>query len=105
MKIKDKSVRVDFHQSIWAALFQLDLISMQLTGKQIVITSGSEEGTKHGITSLHYAGCAVDIRSKHYTEAQVAQIIAKFKSDFNTPDFDIIYEGNHIHIEYQPKRR
>ncbi len=73
-----------------------------------VITSGSEQGVNHSKTSLHYAGAAVDIRTIDQITGKrfsgMTQVFNQIKAALNC-DFDLIDEGNHLHLEYQPKRR
>lgn len=68
-------------------------------GKECILTSVID-GT-HQSGSLHYIGCAVDIRSRHLAEPNEVVTLLRTALD---DDFDVIYEGDHIHIEYQPKR-
>lgn len=86
-------------------------------GLPCVITSAND--AKHSTTSLHYVGAAVDIRTRnikevfsHRAEAdqakkadEAAREIVKKLNDSLGLDFDVILEKDHIHIEYQPKRR
>lgn len=56
---------------------------------------------KHGETSLHYAGFAVDI--DHHDPGSFPWIREKLV-DRLTVEFDVVVEATHIHIEFQPKR-
>lgn len=71
-------------------------------GVNCVITSAND--AVHSNTSLHYNGCALDFRIKHI-ELMTAKEIVRKANDALGQDFDIILESNHIHAEYQPKRR
>ena len=72
-------------------------------GYDLVITSLTDG--KHSRTSLHYSGCAVDLRTRHMgTEEDKAEIATLIKDSLG-PDYDVILESTHIHIEWQPKRR
>jgi len=109
MKIKDNTIRIDFSPPLIYGLNQFDLISQIIAAEQAVITSGSEETTRHSLTSLHYSGNAVDLRSKIYTPEEKRQIRDQFQLDCKQ-DFDLILEhegeiNEHFHLEYQPKRR
>lgn len=64
---------------------------------ELVITS-TYEGT-HGAGSLHYSNDAVDIREEHFTGDITAKRIKKALGS----SFDVVLEGDHIHIEYDPK--
>lgn len=77
-------------------------------GLNCVITSGSEQGVHHSKTSLHYTGAALDIRTTDQMTGErfkgMSQVFNEIKAALNC-DFDLIDEGNHLHLEYQPKRR
>ena len=54
----------------------------------------------HMVNSLHYKGCAIDIRSRDMKDPL---IVSKGLNNILGPDFDVIFEGDHIHIEYDKK--
>lgn len=66
----------------------------------ITLTSGTD-GT-HSRGSLHYVGCAVDIRTHNVETAKLKPLrdeIARRLGD----EFDVVLETTHIHVEFQPK--
>lgn len=65
-----------------------------------VITS-CKEG-KHMDKSLHYKGLAVDIRSRDIPLQTAAALIATCKEALGA-QFDLVVEGDHWHLEYDPK--
>jgi len=54
----------------------------------------------HSRTSLHNVGFAIDIRTSNLKQPK--DVTQKLKAILSA-EFDVILEGNHIHIEYQPK--
>jgi len=64
---------------------------------ELVITS-TYEGT-HSPGSLHYANQAFDLRLPvpHYPD------FVPFLRELLGPNFDVVFETNHIHVEYDPK--
>ena len=54
----------------------------------------------HGDITLHYDGWAFDIKFPKHSSIQ--DIVAEIKEVLG-PDFDIIVESDHFHIEYDPK--
>lgn len=62
---------------------------------------------RHSANSLHYAGAAADIRTLDITEQYSPhEIAARIKESLGSnPDYDIVVEKTHIHIEFQPKFR
>jgi hypothetical protein len=58
---------------------------------------------KHMAGSLHYAGAAIDVRTRDIPLADVQKLIARIKVCL-ADDFDVLLEVDHIHIEFQPKQ-
>ena len=70
-------------------------------GLDVVITSGVD-GTHHP-NSLHYDGKALDLRTFHIeTETDREDIQMVLVSKLGA-DFDVLFEKDHFHIEYDPK--
>jgi hypothetical protein len=70
----------------------------QRHGSELVVTSVMD-GT-HSRGSLHYAGCAVDLRTWHLDDiAAAAQELREALGE----DFDVVVEASHVHLEYQAK--
>jgi len=74
---------------MWEMLFDIKPLFVKL-----VITSGLDG--KHMKNSLHYAGLAVDIRTRHINKP--LEIYEKIKIRLGNK-FDVIYYDTHIHIE------
>jgi len=116
LKTKDDTVETNFHPRLTALLFELNKAYITWDA-ELIITSGSEHSAKHSFTSLHYADpcCAVDLRSwaiGRIPEAEdqleiLTQIAIRFCANAGIPPnwVEVILESDHIHIEYQPKRR
>lgn len=58
---------------------------------------------KHMPGSLHYVGCAVDFRIRDIPQEQREPLRASIARRL-TSDYDVVLEGDHFHIEYQPKQ-
>ncbi|MFH2057789.1 MAG: hypothetical protein ABIJ59_02685 [Pseudomonadota bacterium] len=67
-------------------------------GEDLYITA-KRDGL-HGLGSLHYEGLAFDFR---YPKKEISDFISKIRSAAG-PGFDVIAEGNHIHVEWDPKQ-
>ena len=63
-----------------------------------VVTS-TYEGD-HSSSSLHYANLAIDIRFKTFHGKEITAGVLK---DILGKGFDVIEEGTHIHVEWDPK--
>lgn len=66
--------------------------------KTLVVTSGLE-GT-HSAGSLHYYGFALDFRTRFFTPAQKKEVAKELQTLLGS-DYDVVLEGNHLHVEYQ----
>ena len=80
-------------------LWALDRCLETATG-DVVVTSA--RGDRHSRASLHYAGHAVDLRTRNLSQDQIRNWITDLREVLN--DYDIVFEGSHLHIEYQPKK-
>lgn len=74
----------------------------QRFGSDVMITSAND--ANHSATSLHYAGCAVDIRNWYVNKDEWSEL-KKQIDEALTMDFDFVIESNHFHLEYQPKAK
>lgn len=69
-------------------------------GKTCWITSAND--SKHGPNSLHYKGKALDLRTRNLRPEQVHPIYTELKAALG-PQFDVVLETDHIHVEFDPK--
>lgn len=60
---------------------------------------------KHAPTSLHYAGAAVDLRTRDFESPAVAQKARDMIAEALGQDFDVVLEADHIHLESQARYR
>lgn len=69
-------------------------------GQDLVITS-ARDGI-HSVGSLHYYGRAVDLRDRYFADHIRPQVVQDLRVALGK-DYQVILEGNHIHVEYDPK--
>lgn len=69
-------------------------------GQECVITSCSDG--KHGLFSLHYKGKAMDFRTWGFNE-KGKQVLAEKVKEALGYQFDVVLEGTHLHVEFDPK--
>lgn len=62
----------------------------------------SARGDKHGAHSHHYKGLAIDLRRHHLTFPQVEKVRLHLKKQLG-PNYQVILEKDHYHIEYDPE--
>ena len=67
---------------------------------EFVITSGVDGN--HYMHSLHYTGLAYDYRTRDLTPGQQKMWTALIEERLG-PDFDVVLEEDHLHVEYDPK--
>lgn len=95
LKLKDSSVNVaDLVPELRDKLPALDQVYAEF-GTEMVITSGKDG--KHSEGSLHYEGKAVDLRIWN-----VLQVLVEKLHEELGPDYEVILEKDHIHIELDP---
>jgi hypothetical protein len=95
MRLKDDSVNVaDLVPQLRDKLPVMDRAYAEFN-TEMVITSG-KDGV-HGNNSLHYQGKAVDLRIWNVLQSLVGYLQSELG-----PDFEVILEKDHIHIEYDP---
>lgn len=72
-------------------------------GVDCVITSGNDG--RHSSKSRHYSGMALDLRVRNLPdpEADGRQIASELNEALGI-DFDVIFEGDHIHVEWEARR-
>lgn len=85
-------LRKEIRQAMWAA----DFVCWRY-GEELVITSCFEGLHKEG--SLHFKNRAFDMRSpRTYLNSIVDDL-----REFIGPDFDVVVESDHVHVEHDPK--
>jgi hypothetical protein len=87
--------------AIWYALGAANQAHWELTGHDVTVTSLNDG--QHMKTSLHYQGMAADIRTKDLTPAEATRLHKSLWLTLFPQGFDVLDEGDHIHIEYDPK--
>jgi len=72
----------------------------RLHGKELVITSVDD--SKHGKNTLHGSGSAFDCRTSYFMAGEAERVANEIRAKIDE-DFDIAFETDHLHIEYDPK--
>ncbi len=71
-------------------------------GYPTILTSGTE--SKHGKSSKHFIGYALDFRTARVgIDLDEAKILAGELRRCLGREFDVVTEDDHIHIEFDPK--
>lgn len=98
IKLKSDKVNLNnVHPKIYWAISQIGDIYEKVYGLDLTITSCRD--SKHGEGSLHYVGKAFDIR---IWGVATPERLTKLIQDRLGDDFDVVYEVNHIHCEFDP---
>ena len=91
----------DLHPVMQKALRKIEHIYRHYYKEDLICTS-KREGT-HSAGSLHYIGRAADFRyPKTMTDKQ--ELTQRVRASLG-PSFDVVPEGNHLHVELDPKPR
>jgi len=99
MRLKNGVIWAQMHPSMEHAWEVCERVTWSLFDRDAVITSG-REGT-HSETSLHYEGKALDLRTRDLDADEVERYRWELASKLGA-DYDIVVEGSHIHVEYDP---
>jgi len=70
-------------------------------GKDCIVTS-ARNGKHSAVFSRHYAGMAVDIRTRILSLQEVGSIHSKLTEKLGS-DYTVILEPTHLHIQYKPR--
>lgn len=99
MDLKDESVKVE--GTVWQIFHAALIVEAVLKdyGTELTITSAKDGKHKDG--SRHYDGRAIDVRTWKIKGREV-EAAAKIKAKLGK-DYDVVVEGDHIHVEYDPK--
>lgn len=97
--VVNNPVHLSASREIMDAMTIADELSLKISGKEIVITS-LLDGV-HSKGSLHYKGEAFDLRVWIYTEKQKKSLLYQLRKKLGI-NFDILDEGDHIHLEFDP---
>jgi len=122
MQTKTKNVQIDkLHPEIRNRIDVLDIVMKQYSGKEAVITSGHEGYQGDGVhgkpptwKSYHYLidskknilrefGQAIDVRSRDVIPPNIEDCLRSLRVIFPGHLFDVLYETNHFHIEFDPE--
>lgn len=99
-----KGVIVDHRTApeMWLAAFVVDrILRNNYSVPYTTITSGLDG--VHGKGSLHPKGKAFDFRTNDWPAGKHEQITTEIRKALG-PQYDVVYEGDHCHIEWEGPR-
>ena len=70
-------------------------------GHTLVITSGTEDVEHSAKHSRHYAGDALDLRNRYFSDKAKYQVVEELQLLLGD-NFVILLERTHIHVHYAP---
>lgn len=91
----------EYRQEVWYAIGVFEGVSREFLGKPVIITS-LKDGT-HKENSLHYKGLAFDVRTRNMTGGEAKTLFENVKLILDPQGYDTVFEGDHIHCEFDPK--
>lgn len=98
LSLKDGVRFTDVSHHIIAVLPVIERIYRSL-GQNCVITS-CRDG-RHMAGSKHYTGEAIDLRTHYFNALEKADVLQCLQHALG-PDFDVVLESDHLHVEYDP---
>ncbi len=100
-KMIKKGVKAEgLRPEILLAIQEAREVYRDLNDADLIVTSLLEGD--HNVDSLHYKGLAVDIRIRHLSKVDQATAAARLRVALG-PEYDVILEKTHIHVEFDPK--
>lgn len=100
LKIKENVNLVGLQPQMIIAAISANDFCNTVAKVDCVITSALD--AKHSDTSLHFAGFALDIRTREMSETMQNMFRNAMEQSLGT-QYDVLLEGDHLHIEFQPK--
>lgn len=102
IRVKNASVNFTGHPMLLRGLFTLCKIIHEVAGVVPVVTSMWDQ--RHSRESLHFIGCAVDVRSHYLTDEEKDEVLARASRKLGD-EYDLILEGEgepheHFHLEW-----
>jgi hypothetical protein len=102
LSIKDGVTLLGLQPQMIVAVISLHAI-YQKRGVELVITAGNDG--KHSETSEHYGGRALDFRTNNLPVPQAdGNAIARELGAMLGRDYHVLFEGDHLHVAFKPKR-
>lgn len=98
---KDESVNIYGLNVVMQPVLKYAAIIWRKYGQEVVVTS-ARDGI-HSVGSLHYYGYAVDLRTRYFDDHVIPQVAQDLRLELGS-DYQVVVEGNHIHVEYDPRR-
>ncbi|MEE9413349.1 MAG: hypothetical protein V3V22_09900 [Methylococcales bacterium] len=87
---------MDYH--LTSKYSDIDKVHQDIVGRDAMITSARDG--RHMISSLHFSGKAIDLRTRDMGGKE-KKVVEALKKKLGT-SFDIVLESDHIHLEYDP---
>lgn len=78
---------------------RVDQAFQDTVGRDAVVTFSTNG--EHKANSLHPSGNAIDLRTRDMTQQQIRDALSQLRTSLGA-DYDVLNEGDHIHIEYDP---
>lgn len=104
VQLKDRSVDTScLVTSVTDPIIEAAHMVFGSLGYEVVITSACDGEHMQG--SLHYEGKALDLRCSvawGFSEADCEAIAAMMQERLGE-DYDVVWEGTHLHVEYDPE--
>jgi len=101
MKLKPGVIIEGLNQEMMFALGFLEAAYWDIAGVELVVTSGLDG--HHSKQSKHYTGNAIDARTRNITPEQALKVHAFCLAKLDPRGFDTVLEGDHLHLERDPK--
>lgn len=88
-------------ETLFAIFIAKDVVENFWKDYEMTITSVTD--SFHNVGSKHYIGQAFDIRTRDMPEVNDIPALCKYLREYLGNGYDVIFEKNHIHIEFDPE--
>jgi hypothetical protein len=93
---------------MWVALGIAKLVYKEHGDQDLVVTAGTETPEVHKAKNTRHAyGDAADTRTRDFTKSVATVVAGAIRNLLAvlSSNYDVVLEGNHIHIEWDPNKK
>ena len=104
IRVKSDDVNLQGHPRLMHGLVVLCETIYDVTNGRVIPVITSVWDQTHGENSLHYIGCAGDVRSHYLNDEEKQQVLDQARAELGR-EYDLLLEGwgspnEHFHIEW-----
>ena len=105
IRLKNEGVRArigGISNEMLFALMVIEGVFRYYGVEDVVVTAGTEGSRSRVKGSRHIIGQALDFRTRHWPDDHRTVIPHEIRQSLG-PDYDVVLEKDHLHVEYDPQ--